>query len=158
MTLVCLECGREIPDDMDFCPSCGAIKRNALRFDEQGRFVNDRCVKCGEVLEPDARFCISCGTPVLMYHHPTPMHMRKNGNIALVAGLIFGFMNIYGIGHLIMRNWSRGFMFLGITAVMMYLDPSLFVSSSLMFTMIRIFIYMYQCTDLLRLVYAPEDK
>ena len=160
MTLVCSECGREIPEGMDFCPFCGRYSDTALRFDDQGRYIDDRCHSCGAELEPDARFCIVCGAPVTqaILNFPGRPQMRKNGQLALIVGLIFGFFNIFGIGHLIMRNWSRAFMFLGITAILMYIDPSLFYSSNLMITLLRVGVYMYQCMDLLALVYRPEVK
>lgn len=159
MTLVCRECGSQIPADMDFCPRCGSYSTNALKFDERGYFVQDTCTSCGAELEKDSRFCIKCGAPVSNAPvYPVRVQMRKNGSLALAIGLIFGFLNIYGVGHLVMRRWSRGFMFLGITAVLMYMDPTLLFSSNMMFTMIRIGIYMYQCMDLLGIVYGPEAR
>lgn len=158
MTIVCIECGREIPEDMDFCPFCGNYKTKALHFDSEGNFIPGVCPSCGAELEEGARFCIKCGKPTQVVYRRAPVRATKRGSLALVLGVVFGFLNIYGVGHLIMRKWSRGFMFLAITAILMYLDPTILFSSSLIFTMLRMGAYMYQIMDLMGIVYSPEGR
>lgn len=158
MIFVCSECGKEIPEGMDFCPFCGRMKDSALCFDDKGNYVPSVCSNCGAVIEDGASFCIKCGAKVQEPVVPVRLTLRKNGMLALMLGLIFGIFNIYGIGHLVMKKWSRGLMFLAMSAVMFYIDPHFITSSSFFAMVLRMMIFMYQSMDLLGLVYAPEGK
>ncbi len=47
----CVECGRPMPADSKFCPSCG-----------HQQVVFNQCGHCGKNLTPHAKFCSRCGT------------------------------------------------------------------------------------------------
>lgn len=160
MIFVCSECGREIPDDMDFCPFCGCMKNTAICFDDKGNYSPGVCANCGEPIEPGSHFCGKCGNKVQSSAPAVSVRMtlRKNGMLALMIGLIFGVVNIFGIGHLIMKKWSRGIMFLAISAILLYIDPHFITSSSFYIMAIRMLVFMYQSMDLLGIIYAPEGK
>ena len=49
----CIQCGNELNDNAQFCPSCGAKQPEK----EQTLF----CEQCGTKLNPGSRFCPSCG-------------------------------------------------------------------------------------------------
>lgn len=48
----CIECGKTIPDNFEFCPFCGANQTKKI------------CKKCGAVLVDGAVYCGACGTKV----------------------------------------------------------------------------------------------
>lgn len=158
MIFVCSECGKEIPEGMDFCPYCGCMKTTALRFDDNGNYAPSVCTNCGAPIEDGAAYCIKCGSGVQQPVVPVRLTMRKNGMFALMLGLIFGIFNIFGIGHLLLKKWSRGLMFLAMGMVIFYIDPHFLSSSSFLTMVLRMMLFMYQSLDLLSLVYAPEGK
>lgn len=51
----CVHCGKRLPQQATFCPSCG------MRVPQKEK---RRCTGCGAVLRPQARFCAQCGRPV----------------------------------------------------------------------------------------------
>lgn len=55
----CISCGRDIPYEAVFCPSCGT---NAYNKNDNAK---DRvCSNCGSELKPEATFCTNCGMKV----------------------------------------------------------------------------------------------
>lgn len=156
MTYICSECGSEIPDDMDFCPRCGCVKTKAFRMDGDGRLSHARCPGCGHENSPGDTFCGHCGERLQTVAVPM-VRMRKNGTLALILALIPGFFNVFGLGHLLMRSWSRGAMYLAISAVLWYVDPWPF-GSNMMIMVISVMVYMFQAFDVFRLIYSPEAK
>ena len=46
----CMKCGKEFPDDTNFCPACG----------EKLESINC-CPKCGAPINEDDKFCKACG-------------------------------------------------------------------------------------------------
>ena len=54
---VCSKCGRVLPADSAFCPSCGTPVPPVV---ESGSHF---CAGCGAELTPDMRFCPKCGRP-----------------------------------------------------------------------------------------------
>lgn len=52
----CKHCGKELKEDLNFCPKCGKPCDNTNRI----RY----CSGCGEIIENDAKFCPKCGTKV----------------------------------------------------------------------------------------------
>lgn len=53
-TIVCAECGAQIPADAKFCMSCGAKQEARPLF----------CPECGTQCAPGAKFCMNCGTKI----------------------------------------------------------------------------------------------
>ena len=49
-TITCPKCGREVPSDYQFCPSCG-----------QPLVTEKECVSCGKLIPIDSAFCPYCG-------------------------------------------------------------------------------------------------
>ena len=49
--MICKECGKENPDGMSYCMSCGAILGN-----------NKKCEVCGNLIPEDAKHCPHCGS------------------------------------------------------------------------------------------------
>lgn len=51
--MICNACGKELPEGVAFCPSCGSpVVQKAF------------CQKCGKELAPGQGFCATCGAPV----------------------------------------------------------------------------------------------
>lgn len=48
----CVSCGKQIPENVKFCPECGA--KQETRF----------CPECGTKLNPNAKFCPECGKKI----------------------------------------------------------------------------------------------
>ena len=63
----CSNCGREIEQDYEFCPECGASVLGRTGddiIDRSDEFVNEKykiCRFCGERMPEDAFYCLSCG-------------------------------------------------------------------------------------------------
>lgn len=53
----CKSCGKELPDDCDFCPNCGKPrnKEKVVRY----------CSQCGNQVEAGVKFCPKCGGKIL---------------------------------------------------------------------------------------------
>ena len=50
--MICSKCGKEIPENVAFCPVCGTpVKKKAF------------CGKCGAEIAPGQSFCAACGAP-----------------------------------------------------------------------------------------------
>ncbi len=159
MRYYCSECNREIPSDLDFCPSCGSLKEKARAVNDSGNVVNT-CPQCGSPVNAGDRFCGRCGTEVTHTDHApvvTP-EFRRNTMLAMMLGLIPGFLNIFGLGHLVLKQYSRGLMFLAMSLIIWYVNGWQLFGSSFMMRMVAIMVYFYQGMDLLRYLNSPEVK
>jgi len=159
MRLICHDCGNEIPDGMDFCPKCGCMAEKATAVDESG-IPTRICPKCGTAASLDDRFCKSCGAALGGAAQPFAFvkpKMRRYGALAFMLAVIPGFFNIFGLGHFVLKQWSKGVMFLAISVVVWYVNGWSMFSSSLMMSLISIFIFIYQLNDVSRAMFAPED-
>ena len=54
--VVCTGCGAEVPEDVKFCPSCGAHIEIQVA-------VPTRCKRCGTEISEGMKFCPNCGKP-----------------------------------------------------------------------------------------------
>ncbi|MES6927192.1 zinc ribbon domain-containing protein, partial [Cutibacterium acnes] len=58
------ECGKVVPRDTKFCPSCGhKFGEETILQEEEGAAETAECAACHTPMEPDAKFCPSCGEP-----------------------------------------------------------------------------------------------
>ncbi len=158
MMYVCGECGAEIPEGMDFCSRCGCMRDKAFRVDEGGALSSAVCPGCGAPCGPADLFCGRCGArlELAVQVRTAQPRMRRNGTVAILLALIPGFFNIFGLGHFVLKEWSRGSMFVAITAVIWYLNGWQLSNSSFLVMVVVLGMYMYQAMDILRLAYSPE--
>lgn len=160
MKYVCPECKCQYEGDLDFCPRCGCMRDKAAALNDQGQIENV-CPGCGERFNLGDRYCGKCGhelpavasDPMAMAPHP-----RKYGTVAIVAALLGGFFNVFGLGHIILKKYSRAAMFLVISLVLWYLNGWTWASTSILTLVLDFVIYFYQCMDILRVAYSPEDS
>lgn len=61
MSVICTNCGKELPDGAKFCGGCGAKVEAAAA---------NSCAVCGNVLKEGAKFCNVCGSPVAQASQP----------------------------------------------------------------------------------------
>ena len=73
--MFCTNCGKEVPNDSEFCIYCGKrmeheedLERTIEVRDEEEEGPEEGgdiyCTNCGQKLTPSDRFCTVCGTPV----------------------------------------------------------------------------------------------
>ncbi|MGE0015330.1 MAG: zinc-ribbon domain-containing protein [Candidatus Methanomethylophilaceae archaeon] len=163
---ICSECGSEIPCVSDFCYQCGSLRSKAFRIDEGGEMEDGEvpCPNCGKPIEKDAKFCRHCGIETGSFpasgipaapHVFSPMVLRKNGALAMGLAFLFGFLGIYGLGHLVLKKWSRGIMFLSMSAVNWYI----YIATGNLVTvvmLISLFIFFRQSMEVTVLAYGRE--
>ncbi len=148
MTYICPECGYQIDDDADFCYRCGCKKSKATVHLNTGA-GQTLCPHCGAETHEGELFCRHCGTP-LDVQPPMTLKFGTDSKIAILLALIPGFFSVYGLGHLVLKEWIRGGMFLAMTALYWYMRTSAGNSFLLLFLSIGLFIY--QAMDLLRII------
>jgi len=168
MRYICPECGSEIPEDLEFCYSCGRKRDNTIRLDQSGNFIQpeeNKCASCGTEMLSDDLFCPNCGERrskmQLAAFRPK---MVKYGWIGLILalvpgalGFIPGLPGIYGLGHLYFKKWTRGAVFLLFSVFLFYArttsDTSIW--TSLFFQITAIVIYLFQVMEVFVLAYTP---
>ena len=67
--MVCIRCGKELPEETQLCPKCGA---DQMRF----KF----CKHCGEKIEEDWVVCPKCGKQVEQLSKEQPQVVINNSN------------------------------------------------------------------------------
>ncbi len=146
MTYICPECGSPIDDDADFCYRCGCKKSKAtIHYDD--RVGSGVCPRCGAEIHEGEMFCRHCGSPLDV---ASPIGYDNNTIVAVLLALIPGFFSIYGLGHLVLKEWIRGGMFLAMTAIYWYMRSASGNSILLLFLSVGLFIY--QALDIARLI------
>lgn len=165
MRYICRECGSEIPADADFCYQCGALKTVAIAIGDDGQMVSQPgvCPNCGLKVPADAATCPHCGHEVGAAVTPpaaafVPHRLTRRDYLALALGIIPGALNIFGLGHLVMRRWSRGLMYLGMSAVILYLlwgSTGLTGNASTIVNLLGFGIYLVQSLELFALIMRP---
>ncbi len=157
MRYICHDCGNEIPDDMDFCLSCGCLREKATLVDDRTGMPLGICLSCGADIVPGSAFCSTCGKelPGMTY---LQLKLRKHGTLALILALLSGFFNIFGLGHLVLREWSKGISFLVISLVLFYVNGFSLYSSTFLMSMLCVAVYFFQVMDLFRVAYSLEAK
>ena len=160
MRHICHDCGNEIPEGMDFCPKCGCMADKATLVDDSG-FPLNICPNCGASIGQMDRFCGACGVKLsapVSLPAQAPLRMRKNGMLAVILALVPGFFNIFGLGHFLMKEWSRGFMFLAISVIIWFLNGWSFTSDSFFVMILSVAVFFFQASDVIRIIYKPEGR
>jgi len=141
MKHICSGCGSEIPEGQDFCYACGAWAKNSYDINDEGTVLyNKTCVRCGTVLTHDAEFCSHCGAKVT--DSQIPINLRRSNRltkidiIAILLAVIPGLFNIFGLGQIIQRRWSKAFVYICTTALLLYISPTLSEQSNGQFLLI----------------------
>lgn len=172
---ICSECGKEIPQNSDFCYQCGSLKEKAHKIeykaDRQLSGEGTICPECGLSNDKEFKFCKHCGFEVGSTSARSastvrpPQHaqgygygtrspgmpvLQKNGRLAMFMSIIFGLMGVYGIGHLIMKRWSRGLMFVAISAVnwYIYISAGTFPSFIMLISLLMFFKQSMEITNI----------
>ena len=164
MTRVCRGCGNEIPEGQDFCYECGAWADQAIRIDNRGGITySDMCLNCGKALPNGSEYCPYCGEKV-QYTAPSESAVtRRTLNamdyLSLALAVIPGFFNIFGLGQIIQRRWSKAFVFISMTIVLYYLAPSFSQnqSTTVVLFFLQIGLFMFSLLDVFRNVGKREQ-
>jgi len=162
---ICSECGSEIPYVSDFCYQCGSLKSDAFKIDGGNMDLGEvPCPNCGKPIDEGVKFCRHCGietesVPIQKVMGRSygfiPITLKKNGALAMGLAFLFGFLGIYGLGHLALKKWSRGVMFLAMSAVnwYIYIVTGDFIT---MVMLISLFIFFRQSMEVTALAYGRE--
>ncbi len=157
MRYICHDCRNEIPDNMDFCPSCGCLRKKATLVDDRIGMPLGICPSCGADIPPSSTFCGTCGKELPRMAYPQ-FKLQKHGTLALILALLPGFFNIFGLGHLMLKEWSKGIMFLVISLVLFYVNGFSLYSSTFLMSILCVEVYFFQVMDLFRVAYSSEVK
>ena len=152
MKYICPECGSEIPEEDEFCTRCGCLKSKSIVTDDSGNVDTTHCPNCGEPIVGNENFCGACGAPLIRNAVPVRMKTAKYAWLAFLLALVPGFFNIFGLGHLVLKKWSRGFMFLAISVILYFVGPGLGVF--LLF--IQVGVFMFQLMDIMDYMYVRD--
>ena len=155
---ICSECGQTIPEDSDFCYYCGALKKKAFETDEKGEVKTGVCHSCGSPVKPHENFCRSCGA-ALMTSSPIimPLKLKKNAFLALILALIPGFFHVYGLGHLVLKQYLRGAMFLALS-VILFISTGYFKEHALILMMLDLGVFLFQMMDVMKFMYESDQQ
>lgn len=162
LRVFCSECGHELEPGEEFCYLCGSVR--TFTVTENGRVVSEEgvCPICGCKNVKDTEFCEKCGRRLGEYEFEptrrTPLG-PKDYAILLIA-FIPGALNIFGLGHLFLKKYSRGFMYLMISFVLLYViyfTPDLGRSMYFFLELIGFMIYLKQSFEVLYEVYHRRE-
>ena len=147
MKRICNGCGSEIPEDSDFCYACGAWADRSLIVNDDGTMLySPVCLNCGEKLVPDAKFCQFCGAKTSEMAVPIRNSMTsfdKKDIIAIILAIVPGLFNIFGLGQIVQKRWSKAFVYLCSTILLIYITPSLITVSTGYFVLIAIQVFFF---------------
>lgn len=79
--------------------------------------------------------------------------------LSVTLAIIPGFFNIFGLGQIIQRRWSKAFVFICATALLFYITPAFLENSSNYWLIIalQIIIFMFSLMDVFTHVGKRED-
>ncbi len=155
-----MECGADVDPQSDFCYVCGS--RRVLEVNPaNNRVVMEKghCPYCGHDNIPDASFCTSCGRRIGEFEYVARRNTKPTAvdYIAVLLSLIPGAFNIFGLGHLVLKKFSRGFMYLAMTAVVLYLKYATANAATSMLIIIEVIglvIYLKQAMEIFSHVFG----
>ena len=163
MRRVCLGCGSEIPEDSDFCYSCGRWAKDALDVDDRGNVVvTEYCLNCNEALPQNSTFCPYCGYKVDSVQRPPARTYRRKLDrtdiLAIILAVIPGFINVFGLGQIVLKRWSRAFTYLCLSVLLFYLAPSFMLqeTSRFIFLVLQLMVFIFSIQDVLNAVQRRE--
>jgi RNA polymerase subunit RPABC4/transcription elongation factor Spt4 len=163
MTRICRGCGNEVPEGQDFCYECGAWADNAIRLDDRGGITySDMCLNCGKALPNGSEFCPYCGTKV-QETHAEPVATRRRWTtmdyLSVALAVIPGFFNIFGLGQIVQRRWSKAFVYICVTIVLMYISPSFLDNTNSYWIIIalQLGVFMFSIMDVFAHVGKREE-
>lgn len=131
MKRICSGCGSEIPEGSDFCYACGAWATKSYTINDEGTILySDKCVKCGKELVPGAEYCAYCGAKtsesnIPISTRPYGRQLTSKDVVAILLAVIPGLFNVFGLGQIIQKRWSKAFVYLCTTVLLFYVTPSL---------------------------------
>ena len=150
----CLECGEAVEPGADFCYRCGS--RRVFSVDSEDRVVlkKGECPYCSHLNDETARFCTRCGKPLGEYRMAprTARPLKAWDYVVMALTFLPGAFYIFGLGHLALRKYSRGIMYLVISAVMIYIryfSSELTGPTYIFLEVIGILIYLKQAMEVL---------
>ena len=155
----CMECGSAVEPDADFCYTCGSRRIVDVRSSDNRILMEPgHCPYCGHDNIPEAKFCASCGRRIGEFEHsaPTKTRLTSFDLLVIMAALVPGLFNVFGIGHLVARKYSRGVMYLIISAVFLYIrfaSGTLSISTIILLEIIGVVIYLKQMMEIFAIVY-----
>ncbi|MGN1045044.1 MAG: hypothetical protein ACI4Q9_03715 [Candidatus Methanomethylophilaceae archaeon] len=133
MMFVCFDCGSSTDSDMGFCPRCGSYNVHA---------VNDADVK-------DGRDTVAVAGGKVMIVDKKTVRLTF---FALMLAFIPGLMNVFGIGHLVLKKWVKGILYLCSSAAYFYLMYfSGYDLPVLYLTMATLVIFVVQMVDIYKI-------
>lgn len=161
MKLICPECGNEMPEGSEFCEKCGAMCKKVIRVDDAGKMDCNYCQKCGRLLEEGDVFCPGCGAPVNAQHVVMRReNIGRKGIAAIILSVVGGILDVYGLGQLVLKRWSKAFMYICLTLLFFYLAPSFDANygTRMFLMMVRLIVFFFQMLDVFRAVYLVEGS
>ncbi|MDD3233333.1 MAG: zinc ribbon domain-containing protein [Candidatus Methanomethylophilus sp.] len=142
------------------------MKSKAITINDQGILAPENglvCSVCHDVSPAGSQYCAHCGAALPAVQQPqtllVPHRLTARDYVALAFGLIPGPVNVFGLGHLVMKKWSRGLMYLTISAVILYVrwfTPGISEKAILIVELLGFAIYLVQSLELLGLVMRPD--
>jgi len=160
---MCTGCGSEIPEGQEFCYVCGAWTKNSLILDDDDQIrYSDMCLNCGKALPNDSEYCPFCGTKV-EEHHKETVSVRRPWTmvdyLSVILAVIPGFFNIFGLGQIIQRRWSKAFVFICATILLLYLTPAFMENPSNYWVIVgmQVVLFLFSLMDVFSHVGKRED-
>ena len=159
----CLECGSEVEPGADFCYTCGS--RRVIDVDaETNRVImpQGHCPFCGHDNDPDAKFCGSCGKRIGDFEYVGNYNrdLTVKDWIIMMVTLLPGAFNIFGLGHIILKRYSRAAVYLIISAVLLYIRftmAGMSMSTLIMIEVIGLVVYLKQAFEVFAVLYGPRE-
>ncbi|MCK9323042.1 MAG: zinc ribbon domain-containing protein [Candidatus Methanomethylophilaceae archaeon] len=163
MKYICPECGNEIRKDAEFCHTCGCVKSKAIIFDDKMKMVSGsmKCAFCGGDIAEGDIFCQHCGKTItrqqMITFKPT---FNASSAIGIALALIPAFFNIFGLGHLFFRKWKRAAVYLCITALFLFVQYQMILTSTerTIFEITSILVYVIHGMEIFTLALMPRPS
>jgi len=88
-------------------------------------------MKCGKELVPGAEFCSHCGARTKDSEIPININRSRKVKftnldfVAILLAVVPGLFNVFGLGQIIQRRWSKAFVYICATAIFLYISPAM---------------------------------
>lgn len=150
----CMECGEQVGPGEDFCYRCGSRRIVNVNL-ENNRVVlkKGQCPFCNNFNNPEDGFCSKCGQRIGEFEYSGRSRpLDSTDYLTIILALVPGIFNLFGLGHIVLRQYSRAFMYLGISAVLLYLRwfaPGSTVAMRLAVEIVGLIVFMKQAFEVL---------